>query len=406
MSHWKEKIDKYASSLDLSIYHGGDRELRESLKKGNTIITSYGVLLRDSNELSETRFSVAVFDEIQQIKNPRTKAYDASLKLDAGMKIGLTGTPIENRLGEIKALLDITVPGYLGTDREFRERYSYPIENLNNSERKKELSSLVSPFILRRLKKGVLSELPDKIEDILGCSLSRDQVKLYKDAIASKGAGLVDALKRSRDPIPYIHIFALLNLLKQICNHPALVEKAPENYEKYESGKWELFKEILNEGLESNQKVVVYSQYLNMIKIIELYLKKQGISSVSLTGSSINRGEILKKFKEDNDCRVFVGSLKAGGLGIDLVSASVVIHYDRWWNSAKEDQATDRVHRIGQTRGVQVFKFITSGTLEEKIADLIEKKKDLMESVVKENGPEILKGFTREDLINLMDYRA
>ena len=199
-----------------------------------------------------------------------------------------------------------------------------------------------------------------------------------------------------------MHIFALLNLLKQICNHPAQV-KGVDYFEQFQSGKWELFKELIFESLDSDLKIVVYSQYLKMIKIIEKYLQGINVGFATLTGSSRNRGEIVDRFKEDPNCKIFLGSLKAGGIGIDLVSASVVIHYDRWWNAAKEDQATDRVHRIGQVRGVQVFKLVTLGTLEEKISAIIEKKRNLMDSVVLENKQNLLKFFSREELIEMLN---
>jgi SNF2 family DNA or RNA helicase len=203
-----------------------------------------------------------------------------------------------------------------------------------------------------------------------------------------------------------MHIFALLNLLKQICNHPALVNGNLKHFEKYQSGKWELFKELISETLDSDQKVVVFSQYLGMIEMIEKYLRTQGAGVVTLTGSSRNRGRIIERFNNDDDCRVYVGSLKAGGTGIDLTAASVVIHYDRWWNAAREDQATDRVHRIGQKRGVHVFKLVTEGTLEEKISALIRRKRRLMDAVIKEDDPRILKIFSREDLIDLISFNA
>jgi SNF2 family DNA or RNA helicase len=318
------------------------------------------------------------------------------------MKLGLTGTPIENSLNELKALLDLTVPGYLGTDGEFETRYLTPIQQNPESSRKAELSRMISPFTLRRLKKTVLAELPDKIEDIRTCSLSEDQVKFYWDAIESRGKGLIGELKAQNKSVPYMHIFALLNLLKQICNHPVLINGKDENYERYRSGKWELFKELMAEILDSGQKVVVYSQFLGMIKIIERFLKEQGVGFVTLTGASRNRGDIISRFNNAPDCRVYVGSLKAGGTGVDLVAGSVVIHYDRWWNAAREDQATDRVHRIGQKRGVQVFKLVTEGTLEEKISAIIERKRNLMESIVREDDPGLLKTFTREQLIDLL----
>jgi len=193
-----------------------------------------------------------------------------------------------------------------------------------------------------------------------------------------------------------------LALLKQICDHPALINGDLENYNKYESGKWDLFKELMTEGLESGQKVVVFSQFIGMIKIIESFLKEKNVGFVTLTGVSRNRGEIISRFNNDPDCRVYVGSLKAGGTGVDLVAGSVVIHYDRWWNAAKEDQATDRVHRIGQKRGVQVFKLVTEGTLEEKISAIIERKRNLMDKIIKEDEPGIMKTFSREQLIEML----
>ena len=298
--------------------------------------------------------------------------------------------------------MDLTVPGYLGTDERFIQQYIKPIESDLHGRAGERLTRLISPFTLRRMKASVLPELPEKIEDYRFCELSEDQVKLYRQAIATQGKDLLKALKVKSATIPYIHIFALLMLLKQICDHPALAVKTPEAYEKYQSGKWELFKELLSEGVESGQKLVVYSQFRGMIRIMEKHLKELGVGFVTLTGASRNRGALIARFNEDPDCRIFVGSLKAGGTGIDLVAASVVIHYDRWWNAAREDQATDRVHRIGQRRGVQVFKLVTTGTLEEKISAIIEKKKNLMEAIVKEDDPHLLKTFTREELVELL----
>jgi SNF2 family DNA or RNA helicase len=216
----------------------------------------------------------------------------------------------------------------------------------------------------------------------------------------------VKVLREASQPVPYLHIFALLGLLKQICNHPALVEGTVKDFSRYKSGKWELFIELLSESLDSGQKVVVYSQYLKMLDIMESYLTERKVEFAKLTGASRNRGDIIDRFNTDAGCRVFLGSLKAGGVGIDLVAASVVIHYDRWWNAAREDQATDRVHRIGQRRGVQVFKLVTLGTLEEKIAAIIEKKRNLMNGVVKEDDPGLLKSFTRQQLLDMLSIPA
>ncbi|MFZ5572415.1 MAG: DEAD/DEAH box helicase [Thermodesulfobacteriota bacterium] len=401
ISHWMRKIREHAPGLKTVVYHGGDRELK-ALDRNTVLLTSYGVLRRDLPLLMPREFTLAVFDEAQFIKNPETKAYEAAARIRAEMKVGATGTPIENRLDELKVLMDLVIPGYLGTDAGFQQRYAQPIAQYPTGERSKELRRLISPFTLRRLKTSVLDELPPKIEDLRFCSLSEDQVRLYNDAIQSKGRRLLQILRQGEQNIPYLHIFALLNILKQICNHPALLKDRPEEFSRYESGKWEAFKELLSLSLESGQKIVVYSQYLGMIRMIRHYLDQEGIPSVVLTGSSRNRGAIIDRFNNDADCRVFVGSLKAGGVGIDLVSASVVIHYDRWWNAAREDQATDRVHRIGQSRGVQVFKLVTQGTLEEKIAAIIARKRNLLDTIVKEDDPEVVKAFSREQLMDFL----
>ncbi|MBL7203703.1 MAG: DEAD/DEAH box helicase [Desulfobacteraceae bacterium] len=402
LSHWNNKMGEHAPGLKPVVYHGGQRDFEDAVGKSNLLLTSYGILRRDIDKLKNIPFALAVFDEIQYIKNPQTLAYLAAKEIKADMKLGVTGTPIENRLMELKALFDLTIPGYLGTDHDYETGFVKPVELDPDSDKKEVLTRLISPFTLRRRKETVLEDLPLKIEDIRTCELSEDQVKLYRDAIASRGRGLLQSLRNDKESIPYIHIFALLTLLKQICNHPAMMKERMDDYEEYQSGKWELFKELLRESLDSGQKVVVYSQFLGMIRIMEMFLQKEGVDFVTLTGKSRNRGGIISRFNDDPDCRVYLGSLRAGGVGIDLVAASIVIHYDRWWNAAKEDQATDRVHRIGQRRGVHVFKLVTEGTLEEKISAIIQKKRNLMDSIVKETDPGVLKSFSREELIELL----
>jgi superfamily II DNA or RNA helicase len=404
LSHWYEKIREHAPGLKAAVFHGGQRNLADSLKEGDVLLTSYGILRNDIGQFEHVPLALAVFDEIQYIKNQKTQTYEAANMLNSKIKLGLTGTPIENTLWELKALFDLTVPGYLGADKDFHERYVQPIEVASSGTSRKSLRRLISPFTLRRSKKTVLDELPEKIEDIRTCRLSDDQVKLYRDAISSRGEGLVNVLKQDGEPVPYMHIFALLNLLKQICNHPAQMDGRAEDYEQYRSGKWDLFEELIVECLDSDQKIVIYSQYLEMIRIIEKFLQGLEVGYVTLTGASRNRGETIARFNNEPDCKIYVGSLKAGGIGIDLLAASVVIHYDRWWNAAKEDQATDRVHRIGQKRGVQVFKLVTQGTLEEKISAIIEKKRNLMDSILPEDDPNLLKTFSREELIEMLAF--
>jgi len=402
ISHWRDKIREHAPGLKAVVYHGGERNIEDALKQGEVLLTSYGILRNDILALRQVPFTLVVFDELQNLKNRDTQGYQAACALQARMRIGLTGTPIENSLVELKSLFDLVLPGYLGSDDEFAARYVDAQADRALTPGVGELRKLISPFILRRLKSAVLDELPEKIEDLRTCQLSEMQVKLYRDALSTKGVPLLEQLESNARRLPYIHIFALLNLLKRVCDHPALVLNKIEDYQSFESGKWELFQELLFESLDSGQKVVVFTQYLGMVAMMERLLKSLKVGFVTLTGASQDRGEIVRRFNQEGDCRVFLGSLKAGGAGIDLVAGSVVLHYDRWWNAAREDQATDRVHRIGQRRAVQVFKLVTEGTLEEKISAIIERKRRLMNTVVQADDPHLAKVFTREELIELL----
>ena len=402
ISHWRNKLGEYAPGLRATVYHGSQRDLGESLQEHDLLVASYGVLRNDVAKLSQVRWCLVFFDEIQQIKNQETLAHRAAIALPAQMKVGLTGTPIENSLNELKNLFDVVLPGYLGDDDEYFDRYGASSQQEPDDEALADLRRVISPFVLRRLKDAVLDELPEKIEDIRTCTLSREQRRLYREAINTRGLALAQKIRAREEPLPYIHIFALLNLLKQICDHPALAVGEPGIYEEHDSNKWDLFLELLEESLGSGQKVVVFSQYLGMIAMMEAYLTKRGLPYAKLTGSTRKRGAVVDRFNNDSSCRVFLGSLRAGGTGIDLVAGSVVIHYDRWWNAAKEDQATDRVYRIGQRRAVQVFKLVTEDTLEERIAAMIDRKRKLMSTVVQADHPQLGKIFTREELLELL----
>jgi superfamily II DNA or RNA helicase len=404
LSHWRNQIERHApGALHPAVHHGAGRRLPRTLRAGDVLLTSYGVLRRDAEELSAIPFSLAVFDEVQHLKNRRTQAHEAADHLVADLKLGLTGTPIENSLGDLKTLFDLVLPGYLGSDAAFEERWGR-LDGKDEEDRDLDgLRRVISPFILRRLKSAVLDELPEKIEDVRTCQLSDDQVRLYREALAGQGADLARQIETAANgKLPFIHIFALLNLLKRICDHPALALKDLARADSYASGKWDLFREILEESLDSGQKVVVFTEFLGMIELMERHLAGLGVCHARLTGASVRRGEIVDRFNQDPDCRVFLSTLKTGGAGIDLVAGSVVIHYDRWWNAAREDQATDRVHRMGQKRAVQVFKLVTEGTLEEKIAAIIEKKRRVMASIVQEDDPHLAKIFTRDELLEML----
>ena len=376
LSHWHEKVMEFCPGLDPYVYHGTDRSFKEGFLEHTLTITSYGIALRDIEMLAEHRFELTVLDEVQAIKNKHTKTYAAVKALESVCTVGLTGTPIENSLKDLKALFDVILPGYLMSDTAFENNFRAPIEEDYDKNSERKLVRMVHPFILRRTKGQVLKELPPKIEDVRRCSLSHDQIRFYRDVVENQGIELVQTLKDPDKTVPYMHVFAVLNCLKQICNHPSLLEKDGKNYMKYASGKWDLFVELLQESLGSGQKVVIFSQYVKMLELIESYLNDNNIIFATIKGHTRKRAEAIKKFNTDPECMVFSASLRASGLGIDLTGGSVVIHYDRWWNSAREEQATDRVHRIGQRRGVQVFKLVTENTLEEKIDKIIAKKND------------------------------
>lgn len=402
--HWQEKLAHFLPRLRVCSFYGSDRNLTEFYENYDVLLTSYGTLRNEIETLSKLRFEVAIFDEIQVAKNQSSRVYAALVRLKAQMKLGLTGTPIENHLRELKSLFDIVLPSYMPNEADYREFFIRPIEKESNDYRKDLLNRMIRPFTLRRKKEDVLTDLPDKIEEVAYCDLLPYQSQLYSEVLHQRRRHLLDELKDNQTPIPYLHIFALLSSLKQICDHPAVYLKDPTQYANYVSGKWNLFVELLREARESQQKVVVFSQYLGMLDIIEQYLTENKIGFASLRGATQNRKEQLQLFNQNPSCEVFVGSLQASGLGIDLTAGSVVIHYDRWWNAARENQATDRVHRIGQTKGVQVFKLVTKGTFEEKIDAMILRKGRLMEEVVGVDDQNSLKKFTRDELINLLDF--
>jgi superfamily II DNA or RNA helicase len=364
LDHWREKLARYAPGTDVTL-------------------TSYGMVRSRVEQFRGRRFDLLVLDEMQTIKNADTATHQVLRGIEKGVAIGLTGTPIENHERELIALLDVVVPGYL--PRHVEDRAT--------------LQRLVRPFVLRRTKAQVLTELPPKIVDKRYCEMTSEQKTLYRRVLEARAKPLRLQM-RAGQIVSYVHVFAALNYLKQICNHPA---SAGGGFaEDVSSGKWEAFLELLDESMASGLKVVVFSQYLKMLELIERELQARQIGFASVKGTTRERGAEIARFRDDPDCRVFTASLRAGGLGIDLTSASVVIHYDRWWNQAREDQATDRVHRLGQNKGVQVLKLITRGTVEEKIDDLIARKAQLADDVIRADDPSLVKQFRVDELQELL----
>lgn len=400
--HWQSKLHAYLPELRVCTFYGQNRSMEGFHQEYDVLLTSYGVWRREVKLLKETEFEVAVFDEVQMAKNRKSKLHHSLTQANAKFRLGLTGTPIENHLQELKALFDIVLPGYMPGEEEFNHYFAKPIEKNRDLQKQLLLRKFVSPFILRRKKEEVLTDLPEKIEEISFCPLLPEQRKYYQNMLSASKKEIIKQLDKADQPIPFVHVFALLSKLKQICNHPAVVLKEPENYKKHSSGKWDLFVELLNEARESQQKVVVFSQYLAQLDIIENYLSEHQIGYAGIRGSTSERGKQIERFNQDPSCEVFVASLQAAGLGIDLTAASVVIHYDRWWNAARENQATDRVHRIGQSRGVQVFKMVTRGTFEEKIHAMIERKGKLMEDIVGMDDQQMIKQLDRQQILELL----
>ena len=403
IDHWMNKLSLNLKNISLINYHSPIRKkflnaLVDASIDHLVFVTSYGILLRDAVILKEINWDLIVLDEAHIVKNQTTRTYKAALKIPSRMRLCLTGTPLENDLLELKNLYDYIVPGYLGSDSEFKKKYILKDKIQEDPLNTIELHRLIHPFKLRRHKNEVLKDLPTKVEDFRYCHLNSFQRKIYNEIINLRGSEIINNLSNNEIQIPYIHIFSIITLLKQVCDDPALINP---KYENYGSGKLNVLDELLQEALESNFKVVIFSQYAKMIARLSTHLKNKNISHVTLTGQSTNRGEIIRKFQEDPEIHVFLGSLLAGGTGIDLTSANIVIHYDRWWNAAKENQATDRVHRIGQTKNVQVYKLITKGTLEEKINEIILRKKSIFDKFI-EKDEAIFRHLTREDLLTLL----
>jgi len=398
--HWKDKIDEFYPQLSYTIHYGPDRILDTTVNPG-LLITTYTLARIDQDLLATIPFDVILLDEIQNLKNHKTAMHKAVAMLNARVKIGLTGTPIENSLTDLHSLFSICLPGFFGSTKNFSANFLIPIQEYKNKKVAKRLRRLIHPFILRRDRKQVLTELPDLAIDDRTCELSDTQVKLYREAV-DESQELLDDMELEETSVKYINILAMLTRLKQICNHPCLLEKSIDA-EQYKSGKWNLFVEILSECLTADLKTVVFSQYTGMLDIIEHYLKQTGIGYASLRGNmTITRREkMLKKFNDEKACKVFCASLLAGGTGIDLVAAQVVIHYDRWWNPAKEAQATARVHRMGQKQQVQVFRLITIGTLEEKIHAMLKRKQEVSDSLISTDEGGVIKKLDHSQLKEL-----
>ncbi|BDA75497.1 protein splicing site [Calothrix sp. PCC 7716] len=387
LGNWEREFKKFAPTLKVLQYHGDKRpkgkQFETAVKKHDVLITSYSLVHRDLKLLQTVEWQTIVLDEAQNIKNSDAKQSQAVRQLETTFRIALTGTPVENRLQELWSILDFLNPGYLGNKQFFQRRFAAPVEKYGDTSSLGQLRSLVQPFLLRRLKtdREIIQDLPEKQEMTVFCGLSSEQAKLYQQVVEESLAEIDEAEGVQRRGM----ILALLVKLKQVCNHPAQYLKQ-DSINTKDSGKLQRLDEMLDVALAEGDRALIFTQFAEWGKLLQPHLEKGlGREIFFLYGSTSKkqREEMIDRFQHDpQGPPVMILSLKAGGVGLNLTRANHVFHFDRWWNPAVENQATDRVFRIGQTRNVQVHKFVCTGTLEEKIHDMIESKKQLAEQVV------------------------
>lgn len=399
--NWKEEFHKFNPDLKVLAVDGTPaqrKKLQTDIKKYDVMITSYSLLQKDIEFYKTIPFGYAILDEAQHIKNRGTRNAKSVKMIQAGHRLILTGTPIENSLDELWSLFDFLMPGLLSSYDRFVEKY---IRNPSqgNGKNMEALRRKVSPFILRRMKKDVLSDLPPVSEISYHCHLSPVQRELYHSYAESAREELSRLVKKEGFDKVQIHVLATLTRLKQICCHPAIFAK--ENPESGDSAKYDMLMELLQTLIEGKHKTVIFSQYTRMLSILKNDLEKMGIPFEYLDGSTKNRLEIVKRFNEDEKIPIFLVSLKAGGTGLNLTGADTVIHYDMWWNPAVEDQATDRVHRIGQKNSVSSYKLVTLDSIEEKIIQLQNRKKGLVKKVIA-CDEEAMTKLTWEEVLELL----
>ena len=399
--NWLDEIENFAPFIRASVVSGTPQERKEAIEKYedfDALITSYPLIRRDISSYLDINFNTVFIDEAQFIKNDSSLNAKSVKRLNAKHKFALTGTPIENSLSELWSIFDFIMPGYLHSHLKFVEYYEKPILR-EDKDALEDLHQHISPFILRRMKKDVLTELPDKYESKMLTDLSEEQKKVYLSYLANIRNDIHNELSEGGLDKSRMKILAALTRLRQICCHPSTFL---DNYQGG-SGKLDLLMELIPEAIANDHRILVFSQFTSMLRIIEEELKDMNISYFYLEGSTPTeeRNDMVKRFNS-GEGKVFLISLKAGGTGLNLVGADTVIHYDPWWNPAVEEQATDRVYRIGQQNKVHVLKLITKGTIEEKIFKLQRKKKELSDSII--SSKEVfINTLSREELEELFN---
>jgi|GEM_PF-55789 len=396
--NWKHEIEKFAPDLRYIILHGNNRQTENvNFSEFDLIFTSYGTLLSDVDILRKQQFDVIVLDESQAIKNPTSKRYKAVQLLQSRQRVVATGTPIENNTFDLYAQLSFAMPGLLGSQKQFATNYSTPIDKFGDGQRAKELHQKIHPFVLRRTKQQVATELPPKTEIIHYCPMEKHQQKVY-DAYKTEFQRYLSGLSDQEMNKSSLHVLQGLTKLRQICNSPALL--SDEEFYGEESAKIdELTRQI--EQLKDNHKILVFSQFVSMLELIQKRLEAENISYSYLTGQTKDRQQQVERFQNDSSVRVFLISLKAGGTGLNLTEAEYVFLVDPWWNPAVENQAIDRAYRIGQKNKVIATRLITPNTIEEKIMELQQRKSQLAQDLIRTDD-QIFKRLTKDELINIL----
>ncbi|MEG0894084.1 MAG: SNF2-related protein, partial [Oscillospiraceae bacterium] len=396
MLNWQSEINRFAKTLKSIVIDGNDRQDKiNSINNYDIVITSYDLLRRDLNEYLKYEFSFQIIDEAQYIKNFYTKNSESVKAINASHRFALTGTPIENKLSELWSIFDFLMPSYLESYKKFREKYEIPIARDNDKNAQVALKRLISPFVLRRLKKDVLKELPERTEKVLFSVMDKAQRDLYD---ANLSLVKSDILRLADINGNKISILAMLTRLRQLCCAPSLI------YHDYNANnaKLETCMSIIESSIANGHKILLFSQFTSMLKIIAEELDANSISYYMLTGQTPTKERLnmVNSFNED-DTNIFLISLKAGGTGLNLTGADVVIHYDPWWNVSVQNQATDRTHRIGQKNSVSVYKLIAKDTIEEKILRLQQYKANIADMIISEGGVS-LGSLTKDDIMEIL----
>ncbi len=402
MGNWMKELQMFAPSLDAVVYHGTERKLEVN---HDIILTTYAIMRIDVEELKKHQWGMVIVDEAQNIKNPDTAQTLAIKTLKADTKVAMTGTPVENRLTELWSIFDFINQGYLGSLREFQKSYAIPIERFKENSRAAKLKMSISPFVLRRLKtdKHVISDLPEKMVLNEYCYLSKSQAVLYEKTLNEMMAKISEFSGINRRG----NIFKLITALKQICNHPYQFLKSGDMNREM-SGKMDKCISTVESILENGEKTLIFTQYKEMGDILCKVIKEECDTEPLFFHGSLTvpqREDLINRFQNDDDAKIMILSLKAGGTGLNLTSATNVIHYDLWWNPAVEDQATDRTYRIGQDKNVMVHRMITLGTFEEKIDEMLKTKKELANLAVYE-GEKIITELSDEEIYEIFTLSA